>query len=76
MTLGDYRDLYLAQKGLCALCGKPETNGNLLVVDHDHQTGKVRGLLCSLCNLELGKYEDFALRHGARIESYQARGRP
>ena len=76
MTLGQYREMYLTQGGLCALCGKPETNGNLLVVDHDHDTGKVRGLLCSGCNLEIGKMENFVKRHGDNIKFYQARGRP
>lgn len=40
--------------GRCATCGS-ESN---LVIDHDHATGKVRGLLCNDCNLALGKIKD------------------
>ena len=43
-------NLYKQQAGLCAVCGKAEK----LVIDHDHRTGKVRGLLCNSCNSALG----------------------
>ena len=56
-----FEALYKAQAGLCAICGRPETaraNNGLLVkslaVDHDHETGVVRGLLCSQCNKGIG----------------------
>lgn len=50
------------QQGLCAVCGKPETAKSrsagratkALAVDHDHETGKIRGLLCQRCNTALG----------------------
>lgn len=45
------------QSGLCAVCGtKPE--GRDLNVDHDHVTGRIRGLLCLNCNLALGHVSD------------------
>lgn len=56
----DYAAKVIEQDGLCAVCHQPETavdrKGGLLrlAVDHDHKTGKVRGLLCLRCNLALG----------------------
>ena len=51
-------DEYLAkQNGLCALCGKPPNDKDLqkiLVVDHDHETGEMRGLIHGRCNSILG----------------------
>lgn len=64
LTKETYKLLHDKQNGLCAICGRPETtessHGNLhkLSVDHDHATGKVRGLLCRSCNLALGKFND------------------
>lgn len=43
--------LFRKQGGCCAICKKPETNfKNRLAVDHNHRTGRVRGLLCYYCN--------------------------
>lgn len=50
----DVEDLKEAQNLLCLIC-----NCELpLVVDHDHKTGKIRGLLCNLCNQGLGSFKD------------------
>ena len=59
ITLEDYKKMYDEQKGLCKICHKPETRTNqygicLLHIDHNHVTGKVRGLLCNKCNTLLG----------------------
>lgn len=64
MRLPDYYRMLEKQGGACRLCGKMETrNGPTgrvlpLSVDHDHKTGKVRGLLCSNCNHGLGSFMD------------------
>lgn len=57
MTPEDYEVLLQQQSGVCAICGATNPNGSRLGVDHDHETGKVRGLLCSTCNVALGKLE-------------------
>lgn len=51
-----YDMLYYEQKGLCAACGKGSRQA--LHLDHDHKTGKIRGLLCMNCNIALGLVND------------------
>lgn len=51
ISLQDYNMRLADQGGVCAVCGLTSTNGTRLHVDHNHTTGKVRGLLCSPCNL-------------------------
>lgn len=55
ITAQDFAVMYLSQDGLCGICGVPMTNP---YVDHCHQTGKVRGLLCHHCNTGLGNFRD------------------
>jgi hypothetical protein len=52
--------MFAAQQGKCAICQQPPTRGRgkRFHVDHDHQTGKIRGLLCSVCNVSLGGFGD------------------
>lgn len=53
---GEYQQMLDRQDGRCAICGnKPVTIR--LAVDHDHTTGRVRGLLCRRCNRALGLWE-------------------
>ncbi len=55
----DYKIMHESQGGLCAANNCLETtHGGRLSVDHDHSTGKVRGLLCHECNLALGRAGD------------------
>lgn len=56
MTTEDYKRMLDRQDGVCAICHKPPLN-NALAIDHDHDTGKIRGLLCSRCNSALGWLE-------------------
>ena len=58
-----YISLLEQQNGVCAACGQPETRMNSRIkgrlhVDHDHETGQVRALLCSNCNTALGMLKD------------------
>ncbi|MEY2569279.1 MAG: hypothetical protein QOE35_3808 [Actinomycetota bacterium] len=58
MTLDDYDRLLEQQGGGCAICGRPPRDDISLHVDHDHDTGRVRGLLCFPCNNTLGDFDD------------------
>lgn len=59
ISLEDYYELLAVHDGTCWICGKKEKlNHGVLVVDHDHKTGKVRGLLCDICNHGIGKFQD------------------
>lgn len=54
ISLEQYNQMVKNQGGLCWICEQESD----LVVDHDHDTGKVRGLLCNLCNTSLGGFKD------------------
>jgi len=59
LSIEQYQELHDAQGGVCAICGEAETkerNGRVkwLAVDHDHETGEVRALLCQNCNHMIG----------------------
>ncbi len=64
VSLDEYNALSHAQDDVCAICKQPEKNRGgkkrtenvtpMLHVDHDHVTGKIRGLLCSECNTAIG----------------------
>ncbi len=62
ITLEEYEILLQKQNGVCAVCHKPPSRKNpkemLLCVDHDHKTGKIRGLLCNSCNRGIGLLRD------------------
>lgn len=72
ITPEDFDKMAEAQNGKCAICGKvpdrANPNHSRLKIDHDHDTGIVRGLLCNRCNLELGWME----AHKDAIEHYLA----
>ena len=61
LTHDDYERMHAAQGGRCAICGTTESKGHggkHLAVDHDHETGEVRGLLCGNCNRGIGWLND------------------
>jgi hypothetical protein len=54
----DYHALFELQGGRCGICQVSQDEmGERLAVDHDHQSGEVRGLLCRPCNRSLGQHE-------------------
>jgi len=60
ITLEDYNKLYSNQNGCCSICHRPQFElEKTLSVDHDHITGKVRGLLCNGCNGRLAWFEKY-----------------
>lgn len=56
----DWHDLLSHQQGGCAICGELDQRSRVLNVDHCHNTGKIRGLLCNSCNRGLGYLKDDA----------------
>lgn len=62
ITYEQFSDMKALQNSVCAICKKPERavyKGVVrnLAVDHDHQTGKIRGLLCTQCNQGIGSLQ-------------------
>lgn len=58
ITPEQYDAMLAAQGGVCALCGRPPTEGISLHVDHHHATGAIRKLLCFDCNAGIGKLRE------------------
>lgn len=59
ITLADFDRMYDEQAGCCAACEVPiPRRGKGTQVDHCHETGRVRGLLCIPCNTNLGYYDE------------------
>lgn len=56
----NYEQMLEKQRGVCSICksDKPGGYGKHFNIDHDHVTGKIRGLLCSNCNTGLGLFQD------------------
>jgi hypothetical protein len=79
ITLDEYERMAEMQGHVCAICGEGEsvnhrgTKTSRLAVDHDHQTGAVRALLCFRCNTSLGHFENNGLLHKALayVEEYR-----
>jgi len=63
VSVSQFEELRRLQNDRCVICDLPETlihKGKLqnLSIDHCHETGKIRGLLCKLCNMGLGLFKD------------------
>jgi nitrate/TMAO reductase-like tetraheme cytochrome c subunit len=73
MSLEEYNDLLNEQKYLCAICGTDLTQLDTREVhlDHNHETGKIRGILCGHCNLGIGHFSDDISRLQSAIDYLQ-----
>lgn len=56
ITVEEYNNMFDFQEGKCAICKLPQSKS--LHVDHNHATGKIRGLLCQKCNHGIGQFND------------------
>lgn len=75
ITPEQYDELLAKQGGKCAICESPPSEKRMLAVDHCHDSGEVRGLLCWPCNVSLGKMDDdpARLRRAAKyVEEFWA----
>ncbi len=70
LSIETFESLKKQQNYCCAICGIHESEAlkKRLFVDHDHEDGKVRGLLCHLCNLGLGAFGDSIKKIGLGID--------
>lgn len=57
ITVDDYERMFADQHGVCAICEQPELTRRLSV-DHNHESGAVRGLLCHRCNVAIGLFKE------------------
>lgn len=63
ISVSDYERMLASQGGKCAICGRDKSGKKAwrsFSIDHCHSTGRVRGLLCTPCNVHLGWFERFA----------------
>lgn len=60
LTPSDFDEMVATQGNRCAICGNEPVDGKVLHIDHDHESGAVRGLLCGHCNRAIGLFRDNA----------------
>ena len=75
--IDEYNTMLDKQNGVCSICKCEETTKRAgrvmaLSVDHCHETGKIRGLLCNSCNRALGKFRDSVVHLTAAIRYLEA----
>ncbi len=69
ITIEDYAYMFNAQNGKCKICTRLHSKfARGLVVDHNHNTGSIRGLLCDPCNRALGYFRDSVIVMSNAIE--------
>ncbi len=74
ITPEEYDERLAAQGGVCAICKQPpaDPRGYRMHVDHSHETGRVRGILCGPCNQGIGRLGDSVERLRAAIDYLQS----
>jgi hypothetical protein len=80
LSNAEYETMLHKQEGVCKICLQKETRMRLgrllpLAVDHDHATGKIRGLLCSKCNTAIGLLQDNIVI-ASRLSQYLKQSNP
>jgi hypothetical protein len=73
LTLDAFDELCRLQGGVCAIYGRAPKAGKHLHVDHDHETGEVRGLLCFSCNVGTGNFGNHVKRLQRAIDYLEMR---
>jgi hypothetical protein len=77
LTQAEYAAMLARQRGRCAVCGdepRRQRNGkDGLLIDHDHATGRVRGLLCARCNRDMVVI-DYPAERRERLTAYAIGG--
>lgn len=69
LSVSEFTALLAAQEGKCPVCDECLPNEpHLIHIDHSHATGKVRGILCRLCNIGLGYFQDDTARMERAIQ--------
>ena len=74
MTSDRYKEILESQDGCCAICGGVNKDSKPLYVDHSHNTGEIRGLLCMQCNASIGQAGDNTYRLMKMVEYLLERG--
>ena len=69
ISLDEYKQMLTNQQERCAICRIDQSElKRQLAVDHCHQTGKIRGLLCDTCNIGLGSFKDSVLNLSSAVQ--------
>ena len=68
LTPETFKTMLTGQGGVCAICGAPDWGRNGPIVDHNHRTNKIRGILCNGCNSVLGHSKEDPRRLRAAIK--------
>jgi hypothetical protein len=58
ISLQEWYQIFDAQGNVCKICNSTEPHGKNWHTDHNHLTGKIRGILCGWCNTALGKFQE------------------